>query len=145
MALVRKRRIDDTGVLLARVAPQLQTSDPFGPRSEIYNALSNNFVFTQSHSVVNNLLFPAVALARKKNLLSEFDDWSNTALDTILCCSDLHSKKLLWVVLLGMLPEIEDWFNSKAACMSHKWTVGLYSRTCAFLKGVCVDDTQAVK
>ena len=138
MALVRKRRLDSEAVV-KREEPVFSTN-PFGSRSEVYNEHAQGFIFTQNHNVIDGYLRPAVDLAKQKNLFSEFDSWSHTALDAILNCTDIHSKKLLWIVLLGMLPEVQLWFHRQAGATSERWTAGLYDRTRTFLLGACVDE-----
>ena len=81
---------------------------------------------------------PAVALARRSGLFDGFDGWTNRAVDAVVESDDPVCKKLLWVVLLSVVPEVQQWLDQNAPPLHRKWTDDLYSRVKRFATGAVV-------
>lgn len=85
----------------------------FGTMADACDPETQSFLFTRRRDVLDGYLAPAVALALSEGLDRVFDAWTHGALQAVLETEDLLSKRMLWLALLTLLPQVEGWFMQK--------------------------------
>ena len=97
------------------------------------------FFFTRRTEEVDRFLRPAVVLAKRQGLDATFDRWTHGALEAAEETDDLLSKRLLWLALLTVLPDIEAWFVQSGPPCAAAFTAHVKREMHSFCLGLTLD------
>jgi hypothetical protein len=135
MALVRTSTSARVRASCVAQSEPVPPRDALGTRQESLNPHSTTVFFSSDFECLNSYIVPAISLAKAGGLFDNFDGWTRAAVQAVVDTNDPASKKILWIALLSLVPDMQAWLCNNAPPLHQRWTASLLDRVTRFATG----------